>query len=88
MYALLIDEKIIYTSNNKELLQEIIMDDYFDTEYKQWLNYCFVLPSLYNMLHMTTEIKYYTPWEWWKKFAAPMATSVYEIIDLEDYHIE
>lgn len=88
MYALCIDEKIIYTSNDKELLQEIIMDSYFDTEYGQWLNYCFMLPYLYNELNMPTETKYYAPWEWWKKFAAPMATSAYEIIDLEDYYIE
>jgi 1-acyl-sn-glycerol-3-phosphate acyltransferase len=56
---------------------------YFDTEYEQWLIYCFSLP--FNLPALT---KYYTPQEWWKKFAAPMATSAYEIINLEDYYIE
>jgi len=83
MYILLINDKITYASDDKELLQEIVMDSYFDTEYEQWLIYCFSLP--FNLPSLT---KYYTPQEWWKKFAAPMTTSAYEIINLEDYYIE
>ena len=83
MYILLVNDKITYASDNKELLQEIVMDSYFDTEYEQWLIHCFSLP--FNLPSLT---KYYTPQEWWRKFAAPMATSTYEIINLEDYYIE
>lgn len=89
MYILLINDKITYASDNKELLQEIVMDNYFDTEYESWLHYCFRLPDLYDKLNMNRDyIYYHTPQEWWRKFAAPMATSTYEIINLEDYYIE
>ena len=82
MYILLIYDKITYASDDKELLQEIVMDDYFEAEYERWSNYCFPPQEFYHLC------EYHTPQEWWKKFAASMGTSIYEIIDLEDYYIE
>ena len=88
MYALLIDEKIVYVSKDKSLLQELMMDEYFDSTYNDWLNYNFRIPYFYNILNMKKEDEYITPNRWWNTMACTIQTNCYEIINLEDYYIE
>lgn len=89
MYALMIDEKIAYVSDNIELLQELMMDEYFDEAYKNWIKSNFTIPYLYQFIKIANppKFKYCPPQKWWKEQSLPMKTSYYEIINLSKYYI-
>ena len=78
LYAYYIGENLAYVSPDKELLQEILVDDYFDLAY-----------YTYNH-NINTPHKFYPTdaIDFWKvEKEHPFLYEQY-IIDLEDYYIE
>lgn len=74
-------DKIIYVSKDKDLLQELLMDDYFETQYDDWYRHNFMYPSFNKN---TFKFDYISPNEWWQDCADDFLDSYWEITDLTD----
>ena len=84
LYGYIKNGALMNISNNKELLQEICMDDYFENAYHDWISHNFSIPEAYNLFRTKKqpEFPYISPNEWWANWNEPFDDWHFEVIDM------
>ena len=90
LYGYYRDGELTYISPDKELLQEICMDEYFDGAYHNWIYHNFIYPETYARLKIKNppDFTYIPPYKWWKEWEEPFCSWNFDVIDLEEMVIE